>query len=121
MSCTANNFDKINFVEKWGRGIGLILSKEPATEFKEVGRQFIVTFKRKVILSGTRDKTGDKTRDKIIQLIKENFRITARELAGRTGLSVKGVEWNIKKLKADRILKRAGGKKGGYWEVKGLK
>jgi ATP-dependent DNA helicase RecG len=37
----------IPFVEKWGRGIHLILSKEPDTDFEEVRRQFYVRFKRK--------------------------------------------------------------------------
>ncbi|MEK6867722.1 MAG: ATP-binding protein [Nanoarchaeota archaeon] len=45
----ADMFHQVHFVEKWGRGIGLILSKEPNTDFKEVGRQFIVTFKRKAV------------------------------------------------------------------------
>ncbi len=76
-------FHQIHFVEKWGRGIGLILSKEPNTEFKEVGRQFIVIFKRKAIPE-TREKTGEKTREKIIQLMRENPKITTQELAKRT-------------------------------------
>jgi ATP-dependent DNA helicase RecG len=33
--------------QEWGRGISLILSKEPDADFKEVGTQFIVTFKRR--------------------------------------------------------------------------
>ena len=31
-----------------GKGINLILSKEPKTEFKEVGRQFITVFRKEV-------------------------------------------------------------------------
>ena len=68
----AEMFHQIHFVEKWGRGIGLILSKEPGTDFKEVGRQFVVTFKRKAPVPEPREKTGEKTREKIIRLMGEN-------------------------------------------------
>ena len=40
----AELFHRIHFVERWGRGIRLILSKEPQAEFKEVGTHFIVVF-----------------------------------------------------------------------------
>lgn len=113
----AEMFHQIHFVEKWGRGISLILSKEPETEFKEVGRQFIITFKRKTPIPETREKTGEKTREKIISLIKENPQITTQELAGKTSLSPKGIEWNLKKLKDEKILKRVGGRKEGRWEI----
>ena len=60
-----------------------------------------------------------KTRVKIIELIKENPSITIPEIASETGLTVKGIEWNLKKLKEDGKLKRIGPDKGGYWAVKG--
>lgn len=36
----AETLHEIHLIEKWGRGISLILSKEPETDFKEVGTQF---------------------------------------------------------------------------------
>jgi len=45
----ANSFFLIKYIEKWGRVISLILSKEPDADFKEVGRQFISIFKRKEV------------------------------------------------------------------------
>ena len=54
---------------------------------------------------------------KIISLIKENPLITIHELADKIGLTVKGLEWNIKKLKEKGKLKRIGPAKGGYWEI----
>ena len=45
----AEIFHEIHWIEKWGRGISLILSKEPDADFKEVGTQFIITFKRKYL------------------------------------------------------------------------
>ncbi|MBI5872505.1 putative DNA binding domain-containing protein, partial [archaeon] len=43
----ADMFHRVHFVEKWGRGIRLILSKEPTADFKVVAGIFIATFKRK--------------------------------------------------------------------------
>ena len=43
----AEMFHEVHFVEKWGRGIDLILSREPDVDFKEVAEIFITTFKRK--------------------------------------------------------------------------
>ena len=57
-----------------------------------------------------------KTRVKILELIKENPNITNQELAEKLELTVKGVEWQIKKLKAQGFLQRIGGAKGGHWE-----
>lgn len=50
-------------------------------------------------------------------LIKENPKITTDELSKQTGLSMKGIEWNIKKLKKEKILERIGPDKGGHWLV----
>jgi ATP-dependent DNA helicase RecG len=116
----AELFHRIHLIEKWGRGIHLILSREPDADFKEIGNHFISVFKRKEakqVLQQTRVKTREKTREKIIRLIQARPRITMREIAERTGLSIKGVEWNIKKLKEEGILRRIGPAKGGYWEI----
>ena len=58
-----------------------------------------------------------KTREKILDAIRENVSITTKELSVVTGLSVKGVEWQIAKLKSDGKLKRVGPDKGGHWEI----
>ncbi|ODS42668.1 MAG: hypothetical protein MSIBF_05030 [Candidatus Altiarchaeales archaeon IMC4] len=63
------------------------------------------------------EKTREKTREKLIQLIKEDPKITTEELSKKTGLSIKGIEWNIKKLKDEKILERIGHAKGGRWEI----
>ncbi len=63
------------------------------------------------------EKTVEKTVEKIIQLILANPSISARELEEETGLTRRGVEWNIKKLKEDGKLERVGPDKGGYWKI----
>ena len=112
----AEMFHQIHFIEKWGRGIGLILSKEPDADFKEIGRQFITVFPRKHVSED--GKTVGKTVGKILVLIKENPKITREELSSKTGITIRGIEWNLARLKEKGILKRIGPAKGGHWEIK---
>jgi len=62
-------------------------------------------------------KTVEKTVEKILFLIKENPKITIKEMQKTTGLSRRGVEWNITKLKKQGKIRRVGPDKGGHWEV----
>ena len=62
-------------------------------------------------------KTREKTREKIIGLIKENPKITQEELAEKTKISIKGIEWNLTQLKQKGHIRRVGPDKGGHWEV----
>ena len=55
--------------------------------------------------------------EKIIRHLSENPFATQNELAVVTGLSVRGVEKNLKILKASGRLRRVGPDKGGHWEV----
>ena len=71
----------------------------------------------KVTEEKTRVKTRVKTREKILELIKEYKHITNQELANTLGLSIKGIEWQMKKLKDEKIIKGVGSAKGGHWEI----
>jgi len=138
----ANMFHEVHFVEKWGRGIGLILSREPDTDFKEVGEIFITTFPRKGI-----KKTAPETREKkypekvgerwserwsekwsetlskrqieILKLIMNNPRISRKELSKSIGINQSAIQKHLDKLKQAGILERIGSARGGHWEVKG--
>ena len=110
-------FHEVHFVEKWGRGISLILSKEPTADFKEVAGMFITTFKRREV-EKTSEKTTQKTTQKVLELIRQNPSITRRELAERIGISEDGIKFNLNQLKQKGLLKRVGPDKGGYWEAK---
>ncbi|MFH1452403.1 MAG: winged helix-turn-helix transcriptional regulator [Armatimonadota bacterium] len=55
--------------------------------------------------------------EKILALIKANPKITQKEIIDKTGLTRRGVEWNLKKLKNTGILKRIGPDKGGHWKL----
>jgi ATP-dependent DNA helicase RecG len=111
-------------VEEWGSGLKRI-SKACAENgvkvtFKVLKSGFLVTFHRKPaksFLPSTVEKTVEKTREKIIALIRHDPKITTAELAKQSGLSVRGVDWNIARFKKQGILKRIGPDKGGHWKV----
>jgi ATP-dependent DNA helicase RecG len=123
----ADLMHRIHFVEKWGRGISLILSHEPTADFKESGTHFITTFKRKSVEEQIGEKIGGlvdglvdglvENQKKILRLVKENPTISKRELAEKTGISTTAVDKNISALKKKGLLKRVGPAKGGRWET----
>ena len=67
----------------------------------------------------TTEKTTEKqkTGEKIIALMKANPEITTSDLASACGITVDGVDYQIKKLKAKNKVRRVGEKNGGHWEV----
>ncbi len=127
----AELFHRVHFIEKWGRGIKLILSKEPDAGFSEVGTKFITTLIRRSYYEGkkgeeeaTREKVVEKVvekmtlnRKKIIDLMKQNKTISAKELSGLVGISQRKIQENILWLREKGLIKRIGPDKGGYWEV----
>ena len=71
-------------------------------------------------VASTREKevvTREKTREKILLLMKVSPKITTSQMAKKLGISPKGVEWQISKLKADGSIRRIGPDNGGHWEV----
>jgi ATP-dependent DNA helicase RecG len=66
----------------------------------------------------TRMEIRVETSEAILNLIKGNPSITRKELATHLHLTMKGIDWNLSKLKKEGRLKRIGPDKGGYWEVK---
>ena len=122
----ADLFSKIHFGEKMETGferIREVCKKEnapfPEIEFNE--NYFYVTFKQsheylRFAGKGVRETT-QKTTQKILEAIKENPRITKRELASVIGISENGIKFHINCLKKKHLLKRVGPDKGGYWEV----
>jgi ATP-dependent DNA helicase RecG len=135
-SLVAEAFFRAGHIEAWGRGIAMMVGEcrsaglpEPKVEEYAGGVQ--ITFPgwgpgdEGVGKGKTREKTGEKTREKtrektgekIISLLEANPRMTQAQLVEQTGLSRGGVEWQLKSLKAEGILRRVGPAKGGYWEV----
>uniref|UniRef100_A0A831UA86 Winged helix-turn-helix transcriptional regulator n=1 Tax=Geobacter metallireducens TaxID=28232 RepID=A0A831UA86_GEOME len=123
---------RVHLVEAWGRGVPLILEKEPAVEFKEIAKLFITSFSRpsesrEQTAPETIDKAIDKTIDKdlsviekkIVGIIAANPGVTQKQMAEQLNLSEVGIRYHTDKLKGRAIIRRVGGKKGGRWEVLG--
>ena len=125
----AELFQRSHRIEKWGRGIKMILEREPKTGFEEIGTvQFVTTFKRnsyeltKPAEYGEKygesvPKTSVKTSGEIIAAIQADRLVTAQQLADNLGLSLRAVEMQLSNLKKNGIIRRIGPNKGGYWEV----
>lgn len=125
----ANTFFRAGFIESWGRGIKEIRSicknygtKEPLFEVDQ--DCVFVTFyplEESVVeeskSSEKNKKSEEKSREKIIQLMKENPNITMEQLADNLELSIKAIEKHIKNLKNEKVISRIGPDKGGLWEV----
>ena len=62
-------------------------------------------------------KSSEKSSEKIIDIIKQSPKITAKEISIVLGISSRGVEKQIKNLREQGILRRIGPDKGGHWEV----
>ena len=67
--------------------------------------------------SETGSETGSETKDQIINIIKQNPRISAAEIAKQLCISSRGIEKQIRKLRESGIIRRKGGRFGGYWEI----
>lgn len=62
---------------------------------------------------------SSRTREKVLRLIAEAPSITTAELAQRIGITAKGIEWQLGKLKANGQIRRVGPAKGGHWGIVG--
>ena len=113
-------FYRMHLIEKVGSGIKRIKKqiRERGLKVKFETNEFfrIVFYRPKEMV-----KTVVKTVVKILALIEENPKITREELSEKTGLTIRGVEWNLAKLKQKGLLKRIGPAKGGHWKIKKLK
>ena len=115
------------FVEKLGTGINRIRkamesSNLPKPEFKFYEYSFYTSLFDKTMIKGIgieSQETVEKTVEKLLTAIKNNPDITQKELSIITGLTRRGVEWNLANLKEKGIIKRVGPARGGHWEVIG--
>ena len=50
-------------------------------------------------------------------MIRTNPKVTINEMIKTTGLTRRGVEYNLNKLKENGIIERKGPDKGGCWQI----
>jgi len=61
--------------------------------------------------------TPRSTRDRILEQINNNPKITRNELASILGITPDGVKYHLQKMTADDVIVRHGSARGGYWEI----
>ena len=126
----ANAFFKAGFIDAWGRGYkkireGFESAGLPMPKVENFCGGVRVTFQRKSATDTTTEKTTqknveksvEKSVEKVWRLIKQDPYITTKQIADAVGLSTRGIEENIKKLKREGRIRRIGGDNGGHWEV----
>jgi len=128
----ANFFSQLDYVEEIGKGTRTLFEyvprisggQKPIIEEKD---EFKVTIP--YLMAGAAadntiktweegDSSREKTREKILTLINDNHEISTKELASIIGITEKGIEWQLSKLKLQGILDRQGPDKGGHWVIK---
>ena len=113
---------RVHFIEKWGRGIKMILEREPQTEFEELGTHFIATFKRNSYELTKPDGVGEssvKTPDLILAQPADDPHQSLADIAPLIGKSLSAVERACSKLVKSGRLRFVGPRKSGYWEIVG--
>lgn len=127
----ANAFFRVGLIEAWGRGIERMLEAcreagfaEPTFQYEASGLWVNFAFPKEVVPAKVvgagekaREKAREKTSEKILRLVRENPQVSADELADALGITRKGVEWQIGRMKKQGLLKRVGPDRGGHWEV----
>ncbi len=123
----ASLLNRIHYIEKVGTGINRIKQAVAETENSSVEFSFdggfSVVFRKLSEISAQSEAvegseiTVRETVGKILEAIRDNPTITREELSQVTDLSIRGVEWNLARLKKEGKIKRIGPDRGGQWEI----
>ena len=110
-------FERINMVEKIGSGISRIYDSMkdaslPKPIFKTEGI-FTLILKRRTV----EETVEENTREKMIELIRNNSSITRDALAKSLKITSRGVDYHITKMKNEGTLTREGSRKTGNWKL----
>ena len=76
-------------------------------------------FRCTLILSDEGGQKGGQTNtpDMVLQLIKSNPKITRKEIAESIWIAPSAIQKHINALKENKLIKRIGGDRSGYWAV----
>ena len=77
---------------------------------------FFINLQKFIEIEKTEDNLTVKQRE-VLELIKENVKITQKELSEKANLSLAGVKKIMLKLQNMNLIERVGAKKNGYWTV----
>ena len=123
----ATLFKEAGIIEKYGSGIKRVLEsirsyglKDPS--FEEIQDGFLVTFfktTQKTTQIATQKTTQKKsTKDQILDILRENPKLTRGEMAQLLGKSQNTIKDNLAALKSEHRVERIGSDRDGYWRVK---
>lgn len=114
-------FERVDMVEKIGSGISRIndaMKKANLAKpiFKTEG--FFTVVLNRVTVDETVEKSVAKTtREKIIEIVKNNPSITREAIADLLGITPKGVDYHLTRLQKEGVLFREGSRKTGNWKL----
>ena len=94
-----------------------LTKKERKKKFRLFMRKMLDLHLKLFIKNVSQDSVKPTSRERIINLIKNNPKHTAKTLASCLGLSVHAVRKQIVILKEEKRLKRIGPDNGGHWQV----
>jgi predicted HTH transcriptional regulator len=125
-------FSRLKLMERRGSGLRKIIDEYPedaAPAFRSTEQSFVVTLKNlnygtvsmpSGIAGGIEngiDAGVEKNNEKILNAVLTNPKITQRELATGTGVSMRTVARELKRLRDKGVIQRIGSDRSGYWEV----
>jgi len=121
----ARFFKQIAWSEELGSGVRklskygkIYFGAEPQCFEKDVFKMIVaIPQAPHIAVEKTVVKAVEKTEEKILSFIVSNPQITQKEIVDKIGLTRRGVEWNLKKLKDGKRIRRVGPDKGGRWEI----
>ena len=118
----ADLLSRTQYMEKAGTGIKRVTnackSNENQVSFNFSDSFWVTIRSNEKVVEKVVENITDNQKT-IVELIKGNQHISARELAIEVGISHRKIQENIAKLKELGILNRIGPAKGGQWEVIG--
>ncbi len=126
--------EKGNIIENRHTGIATMREEMrkmglPEPEFQSLRGDFKVVFRKEAIKNGQKwdevdrseqinvDRKIYKTKEEILMLIVKNPYITQKELGEQLNLGRTTITNNIKKLKDEKLIRRVGSDRKGYWEI----
>jgi ATP-dependent DNA helicase RecG len=125
-------FSRLKLMERRGSGLRKIIDEYPedaAPVLRSTEQSFIVTLKN-LNYSATSMPNGtdsgiengiddgvEKNTEKILNAILANPKITQKGLSEDTGLSVRTVARELKRLRDTNVIKRVGSDRAGYWKI----
>ncbi len=90
-------------------------------DYEESGDGYLVSMnyreQKTATTPKTAPKTAPKTRERLLEIIGENSRVTREELAQQLGVSINAVKQHILKMKKEGVLERIGDNRAGSWRV----